>query len=148
MGERASWVLAQRFGSIEKLSKASVGELTAVKEIGPVMAESINNFFSNKDNAKILKKLSSRGVNAKASATVERGGKLDGKNIVITGSLKDFSRNEAEELVRKSGGNPSSSVSKETDFLVAGEDPGSKLDRAKTLGVKIIDEEEFKKLVR
>jgi DNA ligase (NAD+) len=148
VGERASWVLAQRFGSIEKLSKASVGELTAVKEIGPVMAESINNFFSNKDNAKILKKLSSRGVNAKASATVEGPGKLDGKNIVITGSLKDFSRNEAEELVRKSGGNPSSSVSKETDFLVAGEDPGSKLDRAKTLGVKIIDEEEFKKLVR
>lgn len=147
VGEHAAWVLANNFGSIEKLSSVSADELTAIHEIGPVMAESVNNFFSNKDNLKILKKLAEAGIKMTAGRLKENGGRLENKTIVITGTLKNFSRSQAEELVRRLGGNPSASVSKNIDFLVAGEEAGSKLDKAKALGVKIINEEEFKKLV-
>jgi DNA ligase (NAD+) len=147
VGEHVAWVLTNNFGSIEKLYKASVDELTAIHEIGPVMAESINNFFNNKDNLKILKKLAEANIRMTAGRLQEKGEILQGKTIVITGTLKDFSRSQAEELIRKLGGKASSSVSKNTDFLVAGEDAGSKLDKAKALGVRIIDESEFKRLV-
>ncbi len=148
VGEHAAWVLASHFNSIEKLSKASVDEFTKIHEIGPVMAESINNFFTNKENLKILKKLSAARLMMSARPIKGKGGKLEGKTIIITGILKDFSRSKAEELIRSLGGNASSSVSKSTDFLVAGENPGSKLNKAKALGVKIIDEEAFKEMVR
>ncbi|MDP3791179.1 MAG: NAD-dependent DNA ligase LigA [Candidatus Omnitrophota bacterium] len=148
VGEHAAWLLANSFGSIEKLSSSSVDDLVGVHEIGPVMAESVNNFFANKENLRILKKLAESGLKMTAGVLKEKGGKLEGKTIVITGTLKNFSRSQAEDLVRKLGGNPSSSVSKSTDFLVAGTAAGSKLDKARALGVKIIDEEEFKKLVR
>lgn len=148
VGEHSAWVLAGRFGSIEKLSKASTDELTAVNEIGPVMAESINNFFANKGNQAVLKKLSDAGLKMTPARAKEGAMKLKGMTIVITGTLKSLSRSEAEELVRMEGGNPSSSVSKSTDYLVAGDEPGSKLEKAKALGVKIIGEEEFRKLTR
>ncbi len=146
VGERAAWVLASHFGKIEKLQEAAVEELTDIHEIGPVMAGSIYNFFRNKENMKILKKLKDAGVNMSALQVPKKSGALAGKTIVITGTLKSLTRPEAEELVRRSGGNASSSVSKNTDFLVAGGDPGSKLEKAKALGVKIIGEEEFKKI--
>lgn len=148
VGQHAAWVLADNFGSIKKLSKASVDELTNVHEIGTVMAESINNFFNKKENIIILKKLAEAGIRMTAPVLKEKGGKLEGKAIVITGSLKDFSRSEAQRLIRKLGGNPSSSVSKSTDFLIAGEEPGSKFDKAKALGIKIINEDEFKRIVQ
>lgn len=146
VGEHSAWVLANHFGSIDKLSTASQDELTRISEIGPVMAESINNFFTNKENIKILRRLSETGV--KMSQPKMKGGHsgLEGRTIVITGTLKNYSRGQAEELVRKLGGNPSSSVSKNTYLLVAGEEPGSKFDKAKALGIKIINEEEFKKM--
>jgi len=147
VGEHAAWVLANNFGSIEKLSKASSDELTAIHEIGPVMAESVNNFFTSKENLIILEKIARAGLKITAGQLKEKGGKLEGKTVVITGTLKDFSRDKAQDLIRKLGGNPSSSVSKSTDFLVAGSEPGSKLEKAKTLGVKILDEKEFKKIV-
>lgn len=148
VGEHSAWVLANHFAGIEKLSKASVEELTKINEIGPVMAESINNFFHNKEDVRILKKLSDAGLRMSGGVIIEKSGKLAGKTLVVTGTLKKFKRSEAEELIRKLGGNTSSSVSKETDFLVAGEKPGSKFDKAKALDVKIIGEEEFEKLVR
>ena len=148
VGEHAAWVLADNFGSIENLAGASVEALTRINEIGPVMAESINNFFSSGENRKIIKKLADAGLRMVSERPKERGGKLTGKTIVVTGTLKDFSRGEAEETIRRLGGNPSSSVSKNTDFLVVGTEPGSKVDKAKALGVKIIDEEGFKKLTR
>ena len=148
VGEHAAWVLANNFGSIEKLSKARVEDLTSVHEIGPVMAESVNSFFSNRENIRIVKKLADAGLKMKQAALKEAAGSLKGKTFVITGTLKDFSRGQAEELVRKLGGSPSSSVSKNTDFLVAGIEPGSKLDKAKALGVKVIDENEFKKIIQ
>ncbi len=146
VGEHSAWVLAQHFGSISKLSGAGVDELTGIREIGPVMAESISDFFSNKENMKILKRLSETNIKMSQAGLKTAGAALEGKTVVITGTLKNYSRSQAEELVRKLGGNPSSSVSKNTYFVVAGEEPGSKIEKAKALGVKIIDEEEFKKI--
>ena len=148
VGERSAWVLANHFGSIEKMENASLEELTNVPDMGPVMAESVYNFFRNKENAKIIKKLKDAGLKMTMEVRKAAVGALAGKTIVITGTLKTFSRSGAEEAVRKSGGNPSASVSKNTDFLVAGQEPGSKADRARALGVRIIDEEEFRKLIK
>jgi DNA ligase, NAD-dependent len=147
VGEHSAWVLAEHFGSIKKLSEAGNDELTRIHEIGPVMAESISDFFDNKENLKILKRLSEAGVNmSRSGAGMKSGGALEGKTVVITGTLKNYSRSRAEELVRRLGGNPSSSVSKNTYFVLAGDEPGSKIDKAKALGIRIIGEEEFSKI--
>jgi len=147
VGEHAAWVLAEHFGSIEKLADASVEELTGLNEIGPVMANSIYNFFRNKENLKILKRLKASGLKMSGEVRSNSERAFAGKMIVITGTLAGFSRPEAEEIVRSAGGNASSSVSKNTDFLVAGNEPGSKLDKARLFGVKVISEEEFKKMI-
>ncbi len=146
VGEHSAWVLADHFGSISKLSAAGVEELTRIHEIGPVMAESISDFFGNKKNIEILNRLSDIDIKMSRSGPKATGGVLEGKTVVITGTLKNYSRGRAEELVRRLGGNPSSSVSKNTYFVLAGEEPGSKIDKARALGVKIIDEEEFRKI--
>ncbi|MDD5496317.1 MAG: NAD-dependent DNA ligase LigA [Candidatus Omnitrophica bacterium] len=148
VGEHSAWLLADNFNSVQRLADAGLEELVSIHEIGQVMAESIYNFFRSKENLKILKKLKDAGVRMAQAKTKETHGKLSGKSVVITGTLKSFSRSQAEDLVRKAGGNPSSSVSKNTAFLVCGEEAGSKLDKAKALGVKVIGEEEFKKMVR
>ena len=148
VGEHAAWVLANHFGSIEEIGKASLDELTGVPEMGPVMAESVRAFFQNKENLKILKKLKDAGIRMAGPVKKALSGPLAGKTVVITGTLRSFSRSGAEEAVRKAGGNASSSVGKNTDFLVAGEEPGSKLDKAKAMGVKIIDEEKLRELLR
>ncbi len=148
VGEHAAWILTGHFGSVERITRASLEELTDIPEMGPVMAESVYNFFQNKENIKILKKLKDAGLKMTAEIKSISTGPLAGKSVVITGTLKDFSRSGAEEAVRKAGGNPSSSVSRNTGFLVAGNQPGSKLDKAKALSVRVIDEEEFKKLVK
>jgi len=115
VGEHSAWVLANHFGSIGKLSGAGIDELTRIDEIGPVMAESISDFFNNKENLKILKRLSETGIRmSQTGIEVKKGGALEGKTVVITGTLKNYSRAKAEELVRRLGGNPSSSVSKNT----------------------------------
>jgi DNA ligase (NAD+) len=147
VGEHAAWVLSGNFGSIEALEKATAEDLTAVGEIGPVMAESIYNFFRNRENLAVLKKLKSAGVRMSQPRAKGPRGKLEGKTIVVTGTLKSFSRSEVEGAIRKAGGNASSSVSKNTSFLVAGEEPGSKLAKAKALGVRVITEEEFRKML-
>ncbi|MBN1526800.1 MAG: NAD-dependent DNA ligase LigA [Candidatus Omnitrophica bacterium] len=146
VGEHAAWVLANGFGSMGKLSRATAGELTSMNEIGPVMAESVHAFFHSEENLKILKKLEKAGLMMEQKAK-KKAGAFSGKTIVVTGSLKSFTRPEIEELIRKEGGNPSSSVSKDTSFVVAGEDPGSKLGKAKALGVRVITEKEFKEMI-
>jgi DNA ligase (NAD+) len=147
VGERTAWVLAEHFGSINTLKGACIEDLTGISEIGPVVAESIFNFFRSKENLEILKKLKDDGIKMSQSAPKGSSGVLAGKRIVVTGTLKSFTRSEAEELIRKLGGEASSGVSKNTDFLVAGVEAGSKLGTARTLGVKILTEEEFKKVV-
>jgi DNA ligase (NAD+) len=147
VGERAAWVLAGNFGSVDALEKATRDELTAVREIGPVMADSIYKFFRAKENLAVLKKLKSAGVRMSQARTVKKGGRLEGKTVVVTGTLKTFSRTGIEEAIRRNGGNASSSVSGSTSFVVAGEEAGSKLAKAKALGIRVITEEEFKEMI-
>ena len=156
VGVRAAWILSARFGSLERLALAEAGEIENINEIGPVMAKSMFNFFRSKENKKVIEKIKKAEVNtvsglqASATMTADRqgSGEFRGKTFVVTGSLEGFSRQEIEELIRSHGGNASSSVSRKTDFLVAGKDSGSKLDKAEKLGVKIMTEDEFKKMVK
>ncbi|MDD2897830.1 MAG: NAD-dependent DNA ligase LigA [Desulfuromonadaceae bacterium] len=142
VGERTAKALAQAFGSIEYLEKASVGELISVRDIGATVAASIFTFFNNPDNQKVIALLRARGVSPKSVAKTV-GGRLSGKNFVFTGTLTRFSREYARKLVEDLGGNVVGSVSKKTDYVVAGEEAGSKLAKARTLGIAVLGEEEF-----
>jgi DNA ligase (NAD+) len=147
VGVHAAWILSQTYGSIANISKQNIEKLQAAREIGPVMAESINKFFRNKNNLGVLEKLKNAGVKM-TEKVIKAKGIFSGKTIVFTGVLSSMARNEAEEFVRKQGGRPSSSVSKETDLVVAGSEPGSKFEKAKKLGIKIVSEDEFKKMIK
>lgn len=147
VGVRSAWLLASRFKSLDRIAGTEIEELQDINEIGPVMAESIYNFFRTKENRIVIEKLRKSGVRMEEKKDLLKGSKFEGKTFVVTGTLESFSRQEIEELIRKYGGNASSSVSKNTDFLVAGKEPGSKLEKAKRLGVKIIGETEFKKMI-
>ncbi len=146
-GEHAGVLLAERFRSLDRLAEASREELSSIREIGPVTAESIVQFFREPGTKKVLTKLAKAGVRFDLVEAVKKGTPLSGKSVVITGTLEHYSRSEAEALVRSLGGHPSGSVSKKTDFLVLGKEPGSKHHKAKALGIKIISEAEFKKLL-
>jgi DNA ligase (NAD+) len=149
VGEKISFILAKKFKSLDNLMKTSFDELKNIEEIGPIIAESITNFFKNKNNLVVINELKKAGVNTVEPETVSDQTQIfSGMNIVFTGELESMTRNQAEELVRKLGGNPSSSVSKNTSFVVVGKNPGSKFDKAKKLGVKILTEEEFIKLTK
>ena len=147
VGVRSAWILASRFKSLDKLARSSIEELQRINEIGPVVADSISNFFRIDENKKVIEKLKHSGINMEEKDSGIKGANLEGKTFVVTGALEGFSRQEIEELIRRSGGNASSNVSKNTDYVVAGKDPGSKFEKAKRLGVKIINENEFKKLI-
>jgi len=148
VGATAADLLAHQFDSLDALANASEEELQAVEGVGPVMARSIAAFFRNPQNQKVIEKLKQAGVNMEAERREAPAGPgLSGLTFVITGSLKGFTRQEAEEAIRARGGQASSSVSKKTDYVVVGDDPGSKLDKARSLGVKTMDEAEFKKLL-
>ncbi|MCL5093763.1 MAG: NAD-dependent DNA ligase LigA [Patescibacteria group bacterium] len=144
VGAQTAQDLADHFGDLNKLEKASVEELQEVEGIGDVAAKSIYEWFRDKKNINLLKKLKEHGVSYEK---VRKTHELDGKTFVITGSLESMTREEAEEEIRKRGGKASSSVSKTTDYVVVGENPGSKLQKAEKLGVKTIDEKEFKKIL-
>jgi DNA ligase (NAD+) len=145
VGVHAADVLAGEFDSIENLSIQTTDSLTQINEIGPVMAESIYEFFKRTDTKKILGKLKAAGVKMQEAAGKKRG-KLSGKTFVLTGGLEGFSRTQAQDIIKGLGGRVSSSVSKETDFVVLGKEPGSKYEKAKKLGIKILTEEEFRGL--
>jgi len=145
VGERAAWVLAKAFGSIEKLKRATGEELMKIRDIGPAAAGSILDFFASRENISVVAKLEAAGLKM-APPEKDSSARFAGKTVVITGTLVSLSRQEAEELVRRHGGTASSSVSKKTDMLVAGAEPGSKLEKARALGVRVVTEEEFKKI--
>jgi len=151
VGATAAVTLANHFKSIDALMKASEAELTAISDIGPVMARSIHEFFRSSANQKIVEKLKRAGVNttkiAEEGAAAEES-PFFGKACVITGALARHSRQELQELIRKLGGKPTASVSSKTDYLIVGKEPGGKLEKARKLGVKIIDEEEFEKMIK
>jgi DNA ligase (NAD+) len=145
VGERTAQFLAEHFGSMEALANASVEELQDVNEVGPRIAESIVEFFSNPANKKLVDRLGKAGLAFKGKKK-ERGTKLAGKTFVLTGTLAHYSRDEAKKMIEDAGGKVTGSVSKKTDYVVAGADAGSKLDKAKELGVAVIDEKEMEKL--
>ena len=145
VGEHTARLLAEKYKSIDKLMNASEAELLSIKEIGPETASSIVNFFNEEKNKKEIEELKKLGV--KMEYEEEKEGKLKGKVFVFTGSLKSFSREEAKELVEKQGGIVTNSISRNVDYVVVGEKPGSKYEKARELGLKIINEEEFKQLV-
>ncbi len=146
VGERTAQFLAEHFGSMEALEKASVEELQNVNEVGPRIAESIAEFFSNPANRKLVERLRDAGLTMRGQKK-QRGIKLAGKTFVLTGTLAHFSRDEAKKLIEDAGGKVTGSVSKKTDYVVAGADAGSKLDKARELGISVIDEKQMQELM-
>ncbi len=146
VGKYTSELLANKFKSIDAIRNASEEEIAEIEGIGPITAKSIRNFFSSEQNIKVIEKLRKAGV--KMEEKIEKKGMpLKGEKFVFTGSLKDFTRSEAEELVKELGAEATETVTKKTTIVVVGEKPGKKYEKAKKLGIKIINEEEFKKLI-
>lgn len=144
VGEHTAKILAEKFGSLDHLMNATMPQLLSIREIGPETAESIINFFREERNRKEIEELKKLGLRMEYE---EEKGKLKGKRFVFTGSLKSMTRGEAKAIVEELGGEVANTVSKNVDYVVVGENPGSKYEKAKKLGLRIIDEKEFKKMI-
>ena len=142
VGRKTARDLAQRFGTLEKLKAADEAALTAIPDIGDVVAASITEYFSFPENNQMIERLFAAGVRP-AEVQAAADGVFSGMSIVVTGTLPTLSRKQAEDLIRSRGGNAAGSVSKKTAFVVVGEDAGSKLTKAQTLGIETIDEAEL-----
>lgn len=142
IGSQSAQILAEHFGSLKALREADVETLKAIDQIGPTMAESIYEYFRNSVNQAVIDELLAAGVKPK-QPKAKRSDKLMGKTIVVTGTLEKFSRQQAEQAIRQAGGKASSSVSKKTDFVLAGKEAGSKLEKAQRLGIRVINEKQF-----
>jgi DNA ligase (NAD+) len=150
VGTRNAQVLADHFGTLDAIMEQTTESLAEVEDIGPVIAHSVHTFFHSAVGKSLVEELRKFGLNfgePKKARPKVAGGKLEGKSIVVTGTLTRFKREEINELIHQHGGKAAGSVSKKTDFVVAGENAGSKLDKAEKLGVKVITEEEFVKLL-
>jgi DNA ligase (NAD+) len=149
VGERTAGILAHELGSLERLTNASVEELDAIPEIGLTVAESVHDWFHDEGNRALCDRLRAAGVKTEAdrrsSAKVDE--RFAGKQFVLTGTMESFTRDEASALIEARGGRVNSSVSKKTDYVVAGEAAGSKLDKAQSLGVTVLDEATFKQMI-
>jgi DNA ligase (NAD+) len=150
VGERTAAILARHFGSLERLAQATVEELDDIHEIGLTMAQSIHDWFADPGNSELCERLTRAGLTTESEQEPQTAGadqRFAGKAFVLTGSLPNLTRDEARELIEAAGGRVTGSVSKKTDYVLAGADPGSKLDKANQLGVAVIDEAEFKKML-
>ena len=149
VGDRTAGILAKSFASLDALSKATVEELDAIHEIGLTVAESVRDWFDDPGNIGLCERLRAAGVSTEIEqvAGLALDERFAGKQFVLTGSLAGFTRDEARSLIEARGGRVTSSVSKKTDYVVAGEEAGSKLDKAQELGVNVIDEAAFKLLL-
>ncbi|HZS42648.1 MAG TPA: NAD-dependent DNA ligase LigA [Candidatus Paceibacterota bacterium] len=153
VGEETAYDLADHFGNLDSLRKASLEELQAIEGVGDVVASSIHRWFGNKNNREQLSKLLKiieveNPRKTKGAAAIPTGGRLSDKTFVLTGTMEKMDRDEAKEKIRALGGSVSGSVSTKTDYVVAGENPGSKLTKAEELGVKVLDEKEFLKMIQ
>ena len=158
VGEGVARKLTGQFHDLDDLARASVEELSRVPDIGPIVAQSICNFFRNPRNLEVIEKLKKAGVKTKEKAEAipagggqgkqKAEGPFVGKTVVVTGTLEEFSREEAKEALRRAGANVTDSVSKKTDYLVVGKDPGSKVDKARKFGVRILDEAAFQQMLK
>ena len=147
VGETGAAALARHFGSLRKLSDAGEEELTRLSDVGPVVAQSVRNFFQSPANRKVLEKLERAGIRFEETAPKRLSGRMEGQVVIFTGELSGWSRSEAETEVRAHGGLIGSTVTRKTTLVVAGDSPGSKYEKAKALGVRIMNEMEFKKMV-
>jgi len=148
VGERTAQLLAQHFGSMDKLMHATQEQLLEVQEVGPKIAEGVHQFFAQSANRKVIEHLREVGVNMKDERRAPKDARFAGMTFVFTGTLKNRSREEAEALVAEHGGKAGSSVSKKTNYVVVGADPGSKYDKAQSLKIPIIDETQFERLLK
>ena len=144
VGEKLAEILAENYDSIDELARAGEEELMQIEGIGPEVAKSIVDFFRNPENKKLIEELKAAGLNPRRKARV---GPLSGKTFVFTGALSSMTREEAKRVVEELGGKVASSVSRKVDYVVVGENPGSKYDKARALGIPLLSEEEFLKLV-
>jgi len=147
VGARASLLLSRNFTAMEKLMRATREEMVKIYEIGDEVAGSVIAFFAEAKNRDLIQKLGERGVSLESQHESPDIQLFEGKNFVLTGTLENYSRDKAKELITRAGGRVTGTVSKKTDYLLAGEEPGSKYDRAKELGVRIISEKEFKEML-
>jgi len=148
VGPRVSMLLTQKFPTIDFLRRATVEELAAVYEIGDVIAESVHDWLASDYGMQVIDRLMSAGVNMEVLETNDvRDGSLSGKTVVVTGTLESFTRQEAEEAIQRAGGKPTSSVSNNTDYVISGNEAGSKLAKAKKLGITILNNNQFKELL-
>jgi DNA ligase (NAD+) len=147
VGVRAAQLIARRFGHMDRIMKAKKEELLEIEEIGDRIAESIKAFFSEGQNIKVIEKLKAAGVVMNQPDAVLGNDVLKGLTFVLTGALTSYTRDEAKRLIEERGGKVLSSVSRKTNYVVAGENAGSKLQKARDLGIAILNEEEFKQLL-
>jgi DNA ligase (NAD+) len=147
IGARAAQLLAQHFGSLERIAQASEEELAAIPGVGEIVARSVVQYFRRPETHDLLRRLREAGVVPQEAAAPAREGPLAGKTFVLTGTLPSWTREEATRLIEQAGGRVASSVSSRTDYVVAGENPGSKLEKARRLGVAVIDEAELRRLL-
>ena len=148
VGGKASKMLAKKYKTLDNIADASFEELQEMNDVGEVMANSIVEFFAQDQTRDLIEKLKQAGVNTEVVEEETGDNRFEGKTFVLTGSLEEFTRKEAEELIEKYGGKTSGSVSKKTDYVLAGEEAGSKLKKAQELGVTIISEQEFKEMIK
>ena len=148
VGTKASKILAKKYQTIDKLSKASFDELSQINDIGPIVANSIREFFLEDQTIDLIQRLKKAGVNTKAIEQEILDNRFEGKTFVLTGTLENYTRGEAANIIEKYGGKTSGTVSKKTDYVLAGEEAGSKLTKAQSLGVKVLTEEEFKEMIK
>ena len=148
VGSKASKLLARKYRNMDNLSNATFEELSEIKDIGAVMANSIREFFSQEQTKHLIEKLKQGGVNMECLEEQSDDNRFEGKTFVLTGTLETMTRKEAEDIIEKLGGKTSGSVSKKTDYVLAGEEAGSKLTKAQSLGITIISENDFKEMIK
>ena len=148
VGVKAAKTLARRYKNIDNLANASFESLSMIEDIGPIVANSIREFFMEEQTLDLIKRLKESGVNTQAIEDENADNRFEGKTFVLTGTLEKYTREEASNIIEKFGGKTSSSVSKKTAFVLAGEEAGSKLTKAQNLGVNIISEDEFAEMIK
>ena len=147
IGGQSAQILANHFKTLDNIMQAELVEIENIDQIGAKMAKSVYDYFRNENNRKVIQQMLKEGVKPAKAKAKKQAGKLEGKTLVVTGTLENFTRQQTKDAIQNAGGKATSSVSKNTDFVIAGENPGSKLNKAKQLGVKVIDERKFTELV-
>lgn len=148
IGTKSAKTLAKHFKNIDNLMQANIEELAVLEDVGQIMAQSIYDFFRQEQTIDLISKLRMAGLNMKEEENSDQEQKFEGLTFVLTGSLENYTRDQAGEIIEKLGGKVSSSVSKKTSYVLAGEEAGSKLVKAQELGVTIISEQEFEEMIK